>query len=475
MTAAGGAIRLDVVLRASYARRSPRTRISYERHVLFLLARFVHVVCGVAWAGAVIFIAWILLPAIRATGPAGGALMQQLVRVQRLPVYLMVMAILTILSGLSLFWLDIAAFGQGVDAHGSGPHLLGRRARSRFSLRFSEWSSTRRRRRKWVCSCGSIQAAGKPPSAGAGRGDRATAESPLSGDTSHGRAHPARRHLHGRGSLHPLMIRPSRAAFAFIFITVALDMLALGIIVPVLPKLIVAFEGGDVAHAARIVGRLRLRLGGDAVPRIAGRRRDVGSIRAATGRPALELRARTRLSRDGDRAERAVAVRGANRLGDHVVELSHGERVHRRRDAARSARGEVRNARRRVRARIHHRARRGRRARRHRPATAVLGCGRAQSRERGVRILHSAGVASAGEARARAVAHGESARIALLSARASRAARARRDVLSLLLRARGLSDAVRALRRLSLRVVGARARDSRSRSSASDRRSRRRF
>jgi DHA1 family tetracycline resistance protein-like MFS transporter len=50
------------------------------------------------------------------------------------------------------------------------------------------------------------------------------------------------------------MIRPSRAAFAFIFITVALDMLALGIIVPVLPKLIVAFEGGDVAHAARIVG-----------------------------------------------------------------------------------------------------------------------------------------------------------------------------------------------------------------------------
>jgi DHA1 family tetracycline resistance protein-like MFS transporter len=50
------------------------------------------------------------------------------------------------------------------------------------------------------------------------------------------------------------MLRPSRAAFAFIFVTVALDMLALGIIVPVLPKLIVAFEGGDVAHAARVVG-----------------------------------------------------------------------------------------------------------------------------------------------------------------------------------------------------------------------------
>ncbi|MDQ2929746.1 MAG: TCR/Tet family MFS transporter [Gemmatimonadota bacterium] len=50
------------------------------------------------------------------------------------------------------------------------------------------------------------------------------------------------------------MLRPSRAAFAFIFITVVLDMLALGIIVPVLPKLVIEFEGGDVAHAARIVG-----------------------------------------------------------------------------------------------------------------------------------------------------------------------------------------------------------------------------
>jgi len=50
------------------------------------------------------------------------------------------------------------------------------------------------------------------------------------------------------------MLRPSRAAFAFIFITVALDMVALGIIVPVLPKLVVAFEGGNVARAARIVG-----------------------------------------------------------------------------------------------------------------------------------------------------------------------------------------------------------------------------
>lgn len=46
----------------------------------------------------------------------------------------------------------------------------------------------------------------------------------------------------------------SRAAFIFIFITVALDMMAVGIIAPVLPKLIIEFRGGDVASAAWYVG-----------------------------------------------------------------------------------------------------------------------------------------------------------------------------------------------------------------------------
>ncbi|WP_424362007.1 TCR/Tet family MFS transporter [Methylocystis parvus] len=44
------------------------------------------------------------------------------------------------------------------------------------------------------------------------------------------------------------------AAFIFILITVALDMLALGVVIPVLPKLIAQFEGGDLKSAARIVG-----------------------------------------------------------------------------------------------------------------------------------------------------------------------------------------------------------------------------
>jgi DHA1 family tetracycline resistance protein-like MFS transporter len=46
----------------------------------------------------------------------------------------------------------------------------------------------------------------------------------------------------------------SRAALGFIFVTVLLDMLALGIIVPVLPKLVVDFLHGDTAQAAEVIG-----------------------------------------------------------------------------------------------------------------------------------------------------------------------------------------------------------------------------
>ncbi len=47
---------------------------------------------------------------------------------------------------------------------------------------------------------------------------------------------------------------PRSAAFIFVFITVALDMLALGVMVPVLPKLVTEFSGGNVAQASVVVG-----------------------------------------------------------------------------------------------------------------------------------------------------------------------------------------------------------------------------
>ena len=54
----------------------------------------------------------------------------------------------------------------------------------------------------------------------------------------------------------PSGLSHGRAAFAFIFVTVLLDMLALGVIVPVLPKLIIRFEHGDMSMAATQTGIL---------------------------------------------------------------------------------------------------------------------------------------------------------------------------------------------------------------------------
>ena len=52
----------------------------------------------------------------------------------------------------------------------------------------------------------------------------------------------------------PPVPSPRRAAIAFIFVTVVVDVLSLGIVIPVLPKLVEAFEGGDTASAARVYG-----------------------------------------------------------------------------------------------------------------------------------------------------------------------------------------------------------------------------
>ena len=47
---------------------------------------------------------------------------------------------------------------------------------------------------------------------------------------------------------------PRRATVAFIFITVLIDVLAIGLIIPVLPRLVEHFMGGDTARAASVYG-----------------------------------------------------------------------------------------------------------------------------------------------------------------------------------------------------------------------------
>ena len=47
------------------------------------------------------------------------------------------------------------------------------------------------------------------------------------------------------------MTEKRNAALGFIFITILIDVIGLGIIIPVLPSLIKELTGGDLAHAAK--------------------------------------------------------------------------------------------------------------------------------------------------------------------------------------------------------------------------------
>lgn len=51
-----------------------------------------------------------------------------------------------------------------------------------------------------------------------------------------------------------LRVAPRRAALTFIFVTVVLDMLAAGMVLPVLPRLVAGFVGGDTGRAVEFFG-----------------------------------------------------------------------------------------------------------------------------------------------------------------------------------------------------------------------------
>ena len=68
------------------------------------LLRVFHILTGAFWVGAVLFMVLILLPALRNVGPASGQVMEQLTAVRKLPIYMSVAPLITVLSGLGLYW-----------------------------------------------------------------------------------------------------------------------------------------------------------------------------------------------------------------------------------------------------------------------------------------------------------------------------------------------------------------------------------
>jgi uncharacterized membrane protein len=124
--------------------------------------RVLHVVVGVFWVGTVVFMAAFLAPSVRAAGPAGGAVIQQLMGVRHLPRWLMGAMALTLLSGVGLYWRDSAGFQSAWLASGAGKvfGLGGVLAIVAASLGMAINMPTARRLAEMG---GRLQAAGRPP------------------------------------------------------------------------------------------------------------------------------------------------------------------------------------------------------------------------------------------------------------------------------------------------------------------------
>ncbi len=92
-----------------------------DDRTITILLRLIHVLGGIFWVGAAFFMAGFLLPALRATGREGGQFMQHVTQRRRLPVFLGVAMLLTVLSGFTLY-ARAAAATHGMWAS-SGPGI----------------------------------------------------------------------------------------------------------------------------------------------------------------------------------------------------------------------------------------------------------------------------------------------------------------------------------------------------------------
>ena len=91
-------------------------------HATIVALRLIHIVMGSLWFGSVAYTASFTMPSLAKSGPAGAVVMDQLVRVLKLPRAMMTYMALTILSGLGLMgmvsggpdWFR-SRFGMGIS------------------------------------------------------------------------------------------------------------------------------------------------------------------------------------------------------------------------------------------------------------------------------------------------------------------------------------------------------------------------
>jgi hypothetical protein len=87
---------------------------------MLIILRLIHILSGAFWIGAALFNVIFLIPTIRALGPTAGPVMQHLVQVRKMPIWFLGAGILSILSGLSLYYRASGGFSNGFMQSGPG-------------------------------------------------------------------------------------------------------------------------------------------------------------------------------------------------------------------------------------------------------------------------------------------------------------------------------------------------------------------
>lgn len=130
--------------------------------LIMIVLRLIHIISGVFWAGAVMSIAWFLLPAQQAIGQPGGAFMQQLMFRQRFRAFVLAAMVLTILSGLTMY-ARLAMLTHGAWASSRTGIVLGIGAVAAIIAGGIGGGFVRRLGNRMMELGGRIQASGGPP------------------------------------------------------------------------------------------------------------------------------------------------------------------------------------------------------------------------------------------------------------------------------------------------------------------------
>lgn len=84
----------------------------------YLIIRVIHVICGAAWLGSVLFTAWVLMPAMAQAGPDAAKVGAQIDK-RGMHAFMGIVSGLAVLSGIYLYWHYTAGFSPEISrSHG---------------------------------------------------------------------------------------------------------------------------------------------------------------------------------------------------------------------------------------------------------------------------------------------------------------------------------------------------------------------